>query len=328
MKERLNYIDWLKGIAIIAVVMGHVIQFDFLSLNTADTSFLDRFIYSIHMPLFIFLSGLVLSYKFDSIDSSLKKVILKGRSLLIPAFLIGYAYTLWRGYTFHGFLTNTMKYGYWYLFTLFEFYIMYYAIFSYSFSKSIYEDLIKGWIIWILLKGIAHLNLNTDFLGVIQLVQMILYWPFFFTAALINKYKLSEKLFSNNNLFTFSLLIFGGLFIYKEYSSIDNLMMYPLQFAAIFCIIYLIYKIKDKHNTVLDKLNHIGRNSLDIYIFHYFFIHVSYMKIIGNYFLEYPNFIIETIVTFCYSIVIVYCAIYTGKLLRESKIISKILFNK
>lgn len=268
MKERLNYIDWLKGIAIIAVVMGHVIQFDFLSLNTADTSFLDRFIYSIHMPLFIFLSGLVLSYKFDSIDSSLKKVILKGRSLLIPAFLIGYAYTLWRGYTFHGFLTNTMKYGYWYLFTLFEFYIMYYAIFSYSFSKSIYEDLIKGWIIWILLKGIAHLNLNTDFLGVIQLVQMILYWPFFFTAALINKYKLSEKLFSNNNLFTFSLLIFGGLFIYKEYSSIDNLMMYPLQFAAIFCIIYLIYKIKDKHNTVLDKLNHIGRNSLDIYIFH------------------------------------------------------------
>lgn len=29
MKERLNYIDWLKGIAIIAVVMGHVISFDF-----------------------------------------------------------------------------------------------------------------------------------------------------------------------------------------------------------------------------------------------------------------------------------------------------------
>lgn len=29
MKERLNYIDWLKGIAIIAVVMGHVTAFDF-----------------------------------------------------------------------------------------------------------------------------------------------------------------------------------------------------------------------------------------------------------------------------------------------------------
>ena len=30
MKERLNYIDWLKGIAIISVIMGHVIGFDFL----------------------------------------------------------------------------------------------------------------------------------------------------------------------------------------------------------------------------------------------------------------------------------------------------------
>lgn len=33
MKERLNYIDWLKGIAIIAVVIGHVISFDFFIIN-------------------------------------------------------------------------------------------------------------------------------------------------------------------------------------------------------------------------------------------------------------------------------------------------------
>ena len=66
--------------------------------------------------------------------------------------------------------------------------------------------------------------------------------------------------------------------------------MYLLQFAGIFCIIYLIYKIKDKNNVILNKLCHIGRSSLDIYILHYFFIHVAYMKIIGNYFLKYPNF--------------------------------------
>lgn len=104
--------------------------------------------------------------------------------------------------------------------------------------------------------------------------------------------------------------------------------MFLLQFAGIFCIIYLIFKIKDKNNTVLNILNFIGRNSLDIYLFHYFFIHVGYMKVVGNYFLEYPNFILETIITFIYAIIIVYCSIYTGKLLRESKIISKVLFNK
>ena len=187
----------------------------------------------------------------------------------------------------------------------------------------------KGCIIWILLKGFAHININNeDILNAFQFTQLVVYWPFFFVAAFINRYKLQDQLFLNNNIFTISLLIFGGLFIYKEYSSIDNLVMYLLQFAGIFCIIYLIYKIKDKNNVILNKLCHIGRSSLDIYILHYFFIHVAYMKIIGNYFLKYPNFIIETIVTLAYSIVIVYCSLYTGKLLRESKLISKILFDK
>lgn len=329
MKERLNYIDWLKGIAIISVVMGHVVQYDFLSLNISYKSFLDRFIYSIHMPFFIFLSGLVVSYKFESITPTCRKIFIKARVLLIPVILVGIPYALWRGFTLYEFITSPMKYGYWYLLTLFELYVIYYTIYSYSFfSKSIFEDIIKGSLVWVIFKGMAHLHLNADFLNAIQFTQLILYWPFFFIAALINKYQLQDKLFSNNNLFTVSLLVFGGLFIYKEYAPIDNLIMYPLQFAGIFCIIYLVYKIKDKKNATLDRLNVIGRNTLDIYIFHYFFIHVGYMKVVGNYFLEYPNFIMEAIVTFIYAMIIVYCSIYTGKLLRESKVISKVLFYK
>ena len=329
MKERLNYIDWLKGIAIISVVMGHVIQFDFLSLNNCDKSFLNRFIYSIHMPLFIFLSGLVVSYKLESITSTCKKLFIKARVLLIPIILVGIPYALWRGFTLYEFITSPMKYGYWYLLTLFELYILLYLVFYFSkFTKFKWGGVILGFFIWCGLKGMAHLHLNADFLNAIQFTQLVVYWPFFFVAALINKYQLQDKLFSNNNLFTVSLLVFGGLFIYKEYAPIDNLMMYPLRFAGIFCIIYLVYKIKDKKSTALDRLNVIGRNSLDIYIFHYFFIHVGYMKVVGNYFLEYPNFILETIVTLIYAMIIVYCSIYTGKLLRESKVISKVLFNK
>lgn len=329
MKERLNYIDWLKGIAIIAVVMGHVTEFDFLSLTDCSKSFLNRLITSLQMPLFIFLSGLVVSYKFESIIASSKKLLYKAWILLVPVILIGIPYALWRGFTLHEFIINPMKYGYWYLITLFELYVIYYIVFSYNvLHNTKYEDFIKGCIIWILLKGFAYIQINENILNVFQFTQLVVYWPFFFVAAFINRYKLQEKLFSNNNLFTVSLLIFGGLFIYKEYSSIDNLVMYPLQFAGIFCIIYLIYKIKDKNNSILNKLCHIERSSLDIYILHYFFIHVAYMKIIGNYFLEHPNFILETIITLIYAIIIVYCSIYTGKFLRESKLISKILFNK
>lgn len=281
------------------------------------------------MPLFIFLSGLVVNYRFESASASCKKLLFKAWILLMPVILIGIPYALWRGFTLYEFVISPMKYGYWYLITLFELYVIYYIVFSHNFlHKTKYEDFIKGCIIWILLKGFAHVHINEAILNAFQFTQLVVYWPFFFIAAFINKYKLQDKLFSSNNLFTISLLIFAGLFIYKEYFLIDNLMMYPLQLAGIFCIVYLIYKIKDKNNILLDKLNHIGRSSLDVYIFHYFFIHVSYMKVVGNYFLEHPNFIMETIVTLAYSIIITYCSIYTGKLLRESKLISRVLFNK
>lgn len=329
MRKRLNYIDWLKGIAIISVVMGHILLFVFYPSGGFGKSFTYRFIYSIHMPLFIFLSGLVVSYKFESIITTCKKLLIKARLLLTPLILVGILYALWNGYTIYAFTTSPLKIGYWYLLTLFELYVIYYVIYSFSFfSNSIIEDLIKGSLIWLIFKGLVYPHLDEDLMSIIQFNQLIIYWPFFLVAAMINKYQLQDKLFSNNNLFTVSLLVFGGLFIYKEYAPIDNLMMYPLQFAGIFCIIYLVYKVKDMKNSTLDRLNVIGRNSLDIYIFHYFYIHVGYMKVVGNYFLEYPNFIMETIVTLVYALIIVYCSIYTGKLLRGSKVISKVLFNK
>ena len=48
-QERKKYIDILKGIGIFYVILGHV----------THTSFLFRYIYSFHMPLFFFISGML-----------------------------------------------------------------------------------------------------------------------------------------------------------------------------------------------------------------------------------------------------------------------------
>lgn len=53
---RLDYLDNLKGFLIICVVLGHVIQF---SNPHFDEVPLFRFIYSFHMPLFMWASGYV-----------------------------------------------------------------------------------------------------------------------------------------------------------------------------------------------------------------------------------------------------------------------------
>jgi len=59
---RLNWIDAARGLAIVAVVFGHVWRgLHASAIITDDALFqvLDRLIYSFHMPLFFFLSGLV-----------------------------------------------------------------------------------------------------------------------------------------------------------------------------------------------------------------------------------------------------------------------------
>ena len=54
MKQRIEYFDVLKGIAIFMVVMGHVITYGVCQI---DGSLVFRIIGSVHMPLFFFISG-------------------------------------------------------------------------------------------------------------------------------------------------------------------------------------------------------------------------------------------------------------------------------
>ncbi|KOP78668.1 hypothetical protein AMS59_12700 [Lysinibacillus sp. FJAT-14745] len=73
-KEYLNWIDILKGLGIILVILGHI------RLSPELISY----IYLFHMPLFFFISGYLMNInKYDSFNQLLKK---KTRTLLIPYF--------------------------------------------------------------------------------------------------------------------------------------------------------------------------------------------------------------------------------------------------
>lgn len=82
-KKRLQYIDIAKGICILLVVIGHILQYNFEG-SAKDSTF--SFIYSFHMPVFMLLSGYVaaLSHRrIDRIEASnfIKKKFL---SLVVP----------------------------------------------------------------------------------------------------------------------------------------------------------------------------------------------------------------------------------------------------
>lgn len=87
-KVRLDYVDKLKGLAILLVVAGHVTEYSF---GIRETIF-NRFYGNIHVPLFFFISG------YFAIKNNEKGFFsfLKGKvaQLIFPTLLWGGGYGL------------------------------------------------------------------------------------------------------------------------------------------------------------------------------------------------------------------------------------------
>ena len=81
--NRISFIDQLKGITILLVVIGHLIEH-----NAGRDNFLWTFIYSFHMPLFMFISGYLAYVTFRMERFNFFNVVLylgkKCRTLLLP----------------------------------------------------------------------------------------------------------------------------------------------------------------------------------------------------------------------------------------------------
>lgn len=89
-------------------------------------SSLMRFIYSFHMPLFIFLSGLV-SVTIIERKFFINDIVKRMHTLLAPFAIVGGIYSLCINGNFQ-FLFDDMKDGYWYLWVLFAFYLFSYPL--------------------------------------------------------------------------------------------------------------------------------------------------------------------------------------------------------
>lgn len=95
MQKRYMYLDYLKGIAIILVVWGHVIQKSY-GLHTGQLYFdnsIYKFIYTFHMPLFMAISGYL--FYSSALRYSIREVLKrKIEGLLVPLFIWNTIYYL------------------------------------------------------------------------------------------------------------------------------------------------------------------------------------------------------------------------------------------
>lgn len=273
MKKRDEYIDLIKGVGIFLVVLGH------------HNTILTKYIYSFHMPLFFFLSGI-----FHSNYSSYKEFIKKKiKGLVIPYFTFAFSlflFWLFLGRMFGENVTekiqlkiafngiflgrdidniSSMIWGspIWFLLCLFLVANFYYFISKLRIQKIIF---------WNVILSVC----GYYFIKYSSLVFKI--WHFDVALIAINFYTLGnllkKKLFKLENISNFMLILLfllnligykinGRINMYNaEYSNI--LLFYMNSILGILFVFVLMKKLKNKSIF----LKYIGQNTLIILAYH------------------------------------------------------------
>ena len=114
--RRIEYIDKLKGLCILFMVMGHIMQ---ISLEVNNVTF-NSFYTSFHMPIFFFLSGMFVYKHFNkwNINELWRFFYSKVKRLLLPFITIGSIYVMYFNIDYIKFINGNFD-GYWFLPALF-----------------------------------------------------------------------------------------------------------------------------------------------------------------------------------------------------------------
>lgn len=275
-KERIEWIDVAKGVGLLCVILGHL-----------KTPYLTFWIYTFHMPLFFFLSGVVFSGDKYSFKEFLKRKIY---SLVIPYFVLGSIIFVFLSFYYHclsceynsifddinmlkSFLIQKHFWTVWFLACLFIVEIVYYII--NKINKSLIVSSILSFIILIIglcLKKIFEDGLpwNIDVAFVAQIYFHLGY--IFKKEQIFDKLKNFKRL---NYLLLCLIFLFVNVFTSVLSSKVTGKTMdmsigmygfFPLTFISSISGILFIIMCSNKFG--IKPLIYLGQNTMVIFSLH------------------------------------------------------------
>ncbi len=246
-QSRIEYIDCMRGFLIFCVVLGHVILFNL----GADRSPLFSIIYSFHMPLFFFITG-VLSYSEKGKTSWSKKLKDRFFNILLPTIVTGGVCCLFLNASFLTALCDPMKHGYWFTITLFQIFCIY-AFITWSMEKLEFPKLCKLIVYLSIIVG-AHIIKSYTFryanflcdekwFGALGIRQLLLYLGVFFFGVTAKMYYANFiKIIENGKVASLLLLLYVVLFtMFSNY----GVCLYLRPFVAILLVYMLFCHYRD-----------------------------------------------------------------------------------
>lgn len=329
-KKRIEYIDNLKAFAIFTVVLGHSLSLIWGDWRGVDMP-LYTFIYSFHMPLFMFLSGICVSK--DRISN--KIILQKIKSLLWP-------YILWsfiimcciKGGNILDDILFKLHGGCWFLLCLFEIFILFVPLIKLEKRLNPNSKLFIDLMFWggtiVILFIIYRLIAETKFDIVFNLDMLNIHWKFFIFGYLVKKHDLVERILCNKRVHAVAVVLFVIL-IYLKIEHTEQVPLHILFYmflSGLGIIVFYVYFKSIKFPLNIQKaLNLIGRHTLDIYVIHLIF----FMGLNSLYpFLESlkDNFIVVFSICTFFSIANIILCAFISTFLSQNVYVSLFLFGR
>jgi fucose 4-O-acetylase-like acetyltransferase len=335
--KRIDYIDALRGLTMILVVFSHI----YIPNDTP----LNMFLINLRMPMFFFISGF-LSFRMVqswSAKETISRLGSKVRTMIIPAVTIGLIYTvIYRGELYLNFFTHLTHKGYWFTLAMFN------MLFIYYIARWIHERRGKTTAVQftrrlhilslILLAACSDMAILGNIDRVLTLSFTFRYFHFFVFGLVCScNREWFEGVFDKSKrmgvmvvmLFLLSWVVIWGKsnpelvqsYIGAQWFYIlKTLLIVIIGYCGIFTIFGFFRHYGDffSENRFIGKpLQFVGRNTLDIYLLHYFVL-LGMPTFLYPYIAGTNNLLIPLVVGFSVAAIIVAISLLISRVLRLS----------
>lgn len=320
--KRDSYMDLLKGILIILVIVGHTVE------GVENMDILFNVIYSFHMPFMIFISGYLEEKNAD------KYAVCKNRMILMRAGGLLIPYICWtvigcmssmsdKTFEWKHFWDRLMGYtqtGLWFLAVLFGLKVMHNLLWRIKRKKYIgIKDTIVNVAVLLLLESILVLVAYVSRFP--YLINMISYAIPYFMGVLMVRDEWIQNLTKNKGVIALCLIIYGaGICVFSFYDTNWTTQVLRIILSCSFIIVIMCLKEYIGYNKGMEMLCVLGKNSMMIYLLHGMFI--GYGPLLS--FVD-SAFVIG-IMHFVMAIVVAVVCLSLGKLLCYIPYVGRVLF--
>lgn len=346
MQKRFDYFDALRGVAMLNVIYFHICAY-LLGETTAISNSIIRW----QMPLFFFISGFFAVIPHCDVPLIKRKLIKRLFKQLYPTVAVWLLFNLCcclvsdvslKEQLLHG-IYDSAKLGYWFTFSLMQVFVIYTIVFfllSY-FKVSVRQQtlfyfIIIVFFIWLsIIDNVPFKDIQKWIWNVLSFSNTIKIIAFFFAGVLARMHWQRVCNLFRHYWFTLICLFVFVLFSFSTPSAEEsNAVVYLIsRVSGLAFMVSLFLICSQRFVFYVIKLNrylqYIGRNTLPIYLFHFFILLlVSHFIEETDLLLRYlsSNMIVEFISFTAISIIIAEIALTIDRLLKKVPCVYKILF--